>query len=124
MRALCLFAGSLGILGSLRADPPAGPLPAVPGYELRTLGQPKRLVFRVGRSEVEVAVPVFVYWPAAGGSPAGRRLREARAALEKLAAKPEWTAEELRQVITGLDRAAQLLDEPAPPGSRLAAGAE
>jgi hypothetical protein len=127
MRPLLLFAALAGFLIA-RADPPAtsgsGPGSDLPGYELRSLDRTKRVLFQVGAAQVEVAVPVFVYWPAGGEPPAARPLREAQAALLKLAAKPEWTADELRQVIAGLDQAAHLLEAPAPIGHPVPAGKE
>ncbi len=125
MRPAFLFAGLLGGILPLRAESPvaAPPAPAaMPGYELRALAQPKRVRFQVGGSQVEVSVPVFVYCPSAGAPPVARLLRQAQAALLKLAAKPEWTADELREVIAGLDQAARLLELPIGPGSPAAAG--
>jgi hypothetical protein len=127
MRYPLLAAGLLGSILALRADGPAEsasppPSPAPPGYELRVLDRQKRVRFQVGASRVEVAVPVFVYCPATGATPAVRLLREAQASLMKLAAKPEWTADELRQVITAMDQAARLLETPAWPGRPVAAG--
>jgi hypothetical protein len=126
MRLLFLLSVLPGVTPLLRADPaaaaaaPAAPL-ALPGYELRTLEQPKRVLFQVGGSRVEVAVPIFVYCPIAGVPPVARLLQEAQAALLKLAAKPEWTADELRLVITSLEQAADLLNLPTLPGKPVAA---
>ena len=122
MRIFSLFAGLLAGILPLRADPPAAPpvLPPPPaalsGYELRALDLRKHIRFQVGGSQVEVAVPLFAYCPAAGGVPVLRLLRAAQAALMGLARKPEWTADELHQVISDLDRAALLLEAPPPPG--------
>jgi hypothetical protein len=127
MRPLLLFAALTGFLAA-RADTPAnsgtGPGSDLPGYELRSLDRPKRVLFQVGAAQVEVAVPVFVYWPVGGEPPAARPLHEAQAALQRLSAKPEWTAEELRQVIAGLEQAARLLQPPAPPGHPVPTGKE
>jgi hypothetical protein len=124
MRRILLLAGSWAGLISLRAnatEPAAAPL-GMPGYELRALDEHKRVLFQVGGSQVEVSVPIFAYCPSA--SPAARLLREAQASLVKLAAKPEWTADELRQVLSGLDEAAQLLERPTLPGHPVSAGKE
>ena len=123
MRVLPLCAGLLAGILPLRSDPPAAPLvlpPALAGYELRALDLRKRVRFQVGGSQVEVSVPLFAYCPAANGMQALRLLRAAQASLVKLAAKPEWTAEELRQVIAGLEQTAVLLEAP-PPGQPVAA---
>lgn len=125
MRPLLLLAALASGFLPVRAAPaestPPETRPDLPGYELRTLDRPKRLLFQVAAAQVEVDVPVFVYCPAGGEPPAARPLREAQAALLKLAAKPEWTAEELRQVIAGLEQAAHLLEPPAPPGHSIPA---
>jgi len=95
------------------AEPGAAPpplAPEIPGYELRALAVHKRVLFQVGKSRVEVSVPVFVY-------PMAQLVRKAQAALVKLAAKPEWTAAELREVIAGLEQAARLLELLVPPGT-------
>jgi len=102
------------------AEPGAAPpplAPEIPGYELRALAVHKRVLFQVGKSRVEVSVPVFVYCPAAGAPPMAQLVRKAQAALVKLAAKPEWTAAELREVIAGLEQAARLLELLVPPGT-------
>jgi len=129
MRRFLLFAGlSVGLL-PLRADSPEAAaavrlIPAAPpGYELRALDQTKRVVFQVGGSQVEVSVPLFLYCPSAGAPPVARLLREAQASLLQLAAKPEWTADELRQVIASVDQAARLLELPALPGKPVSVGA-
>jgi hypothetical protein len=125
MRLIFLLAGIVGGILPLRAEPPAPPppvLPAMPGYELRALDQHKRVRFQVGGSRVEVSVPVFAYCPAAGAPPVARLLRETQAGLLELAAKPEWTADELREVMARLDRAIRLLESPILPGTPVVAG--
>ena len=128
MRQILLLAALWGGLLPVRAvSPEAAPSDSprdLPGYELRALERTKREIFQVGGAQVEVSVPLFVYCPIAGASPAARPLREAQAALSRLAAKPEWTADELRQVMSGLQQAARLLEVPAPPGHPVPAGKE
>jgi hypothetical protein len=129
MRYLPLVPALLGVLPAMRGDPPASTAAlrvanSLPGYELRVLDQQKRVRFQVGGSRVEVSVPLFVYCPAAGGSPPARLVREAQASLLRLATKPEWTASELQQVIAGLDQAAHLLEGSAPPGKPVTAAGD
>ena len=125
MRPLFFVCGLLGSVvpaGLAASESRALPVPAtlaVPGYELRTLDLQKRVLFRLGPSQVEVAVPVFLLCPTAPPAATSQRLRAAVAALVRLTAKPEWTADELRQVIAGLDEAARGLETPA---AALAAG--
>ena len=120
MRRLLLLVFLGAEILALRGEP-AEARPALPGYELRVLDLTKRVRFQVGGAQVEVAVPVFVFCPVAHASPAALRLRETQAALLKLAAKPEWTADELREIVAGLEQAAQLLEaapavgRPVPP---------
>ena len=126
MRIFFLSVGLLVGILPLRADLPTAPPSSPPaptamsGYELRVLDLRKRVRFQVVGSQVEVSVPLFAYCPAAGGAPVLRLLRAAQASLLKLAAKPEWTADELRQVITSLEQAALLLEAP-PPGQPVSA---
>jgi hypothetical protein len=120
MRRLLLLAGLLGVFLRLRANPAETAAAPPPGYELRALDQHKRVVFQVAGSQVEVSVPIFVYCPAAGAPPVVRLLRETEASLIKLAAQPEWTADELRQVLAGLDQAARLLEAPPLAGTAVA----
>jgi hypothetical protein len=113
---LCSLLGIVVPAGLAASENRALPAPAtleVPGYELRTLDLQKRVLFRLGPSQVEVAVPVFLLCPTATTAAAAQRLRAAVADLLRLTAKPEWTADELRQVIAGLDEAARGLEPPA-----------
>jgi hypothetical protein len=90
------------------AGVPVLPL-SIPGYELRVLDVRKPVLFEVNGSEVEGSLPVFVYYPAASQAEAVDLLRQASDDLAKLGQKPEWTGEELRQVLSKLDAAAGLL---------------
>jgi hypothetical protein len=90
------------------AGVPVLPL-SIPGYELRVLDVRKPVLFEVNGSQVEGSIPVFVYYPAASQAQAVNLLRQASDELAKLGEKPEWTGEELRQVISKLDAAAGLL---------------
>jgi hypothetical protein len=117
MRRLWHVVGWVAALVPAEGQAPAGvsaPLAGLPGYELRTLGLEKRVQFQVGASQVEVGVPVFVYFPTETEPRAARLVGEARAALLRLAGKPEWTAEELQQVIGQLEEAGRLLEQPSP----------
>lgn len=93
-------------------DPGAGvpllPL-AIPGYELRVLDVRKPALFNVNGSQVEGSLPVFVYYPAASQAQVASLLRQADDELLKLGQKPEWTGEELGQVLSKLDAAIGLL---------------
>jgi hypothetical protein len=113
-----LFTGL--ILGSARlwAEPvpdkaPASSVPvlplSIPGYELRVLDVRKPVLFEMNGSPVEGSLPVFVYYPAASQAEAVKLLRQASDDLAKLGQKPEWTGEELRQVLSKLDAAVGLL---------------
>jgi hypothetical protein len=102
----------------LPADPPPAKAPeagvpvlplSIPGYELRVLDVRKPVVFNVNGAQVEGSIPVFVYYPAASQAQAATLLRQASDDLAKLGQKPEWTGEELRQVVAKLDAALGLL---------------
>ncbi len=102
---------------SEKAESPAPLIPLrIPGYELRTLDVTKSVLFQVGGSRVEVSVPIFLYYPVPGAAGAGPILRQTQAALRKLTKKSEWTAEEIQEVMGGIDQAERLLDAAAGPG--------
>jgi hypothetical protein len=90
------------------AGAPVLPL-SIPGYELRVLDVRKPVLFEVNGSQVEGSLPVFVYYPAASQAEAVNLVRQASDDLAKLGQKPEWTGEELRQVLAKLDAAVGLL---------------
>lgn len=97
-------------------EDPALPL-ALPGYELRVLDRRKTVKFRIGDAQGEAALPIFIYYPTGDLAAATGSLREAYDSLQQLGKKPEWTAEELRQVLANLDQALRQLERPAPPSA-------
>jgi len=92
------------------ADVPILPL-SIPGYELRVLDVRKPVVFNINGSSVEGSLPVFVYYPTPSQAQAESLLRHASDDLTRLGQKPEWTGEELRQVVSELDAAIGLLQK-------------
>ena len=54
-------------------------------------------------------MPIFVYYPAANRAQAADLVKQAHDDLLKLGEKPEWTGEELKQVISNLETALGLL---------------
>ena len=95
---------------------PAVPL-RIPGYELRVLERKKPVRFNVAGVWAESALPLFIYVPTADPVRASGLVREAHDSLLKLGQKPEWTADDLRGVLTTLDAAiGALAADPAPAG--------
>ena len=97
-----------------KIDDPVLPL-IIPGYELRVLDRRKPVRFQVGDSQTEAALPIFIYYPTGDRAGALKRVREAYDGLMRLGGKPEWTADELRQVLADLDAALRLLECPPAP---------
>ena len=113
--AMLLFGGAS--LGAAAADEKAGDslLPAnIPGYELRTLDVSKPVLFNVNGAWVQASLPVFFYYPTSAPVETARLLHQAHDDLLALARKPEWTGDELQEVIAKLDAALGLLEPPAP----------
>jgi len=89
-------------------------LPArIPGYELRALDVRKPVLLNVSGTWVQAALPVFFYFPTPVPPQAAPLLRQAYADLLQLGRKPEWTAAEFQAVLTHLDAAIRLLEQPA-----------
>lgn len=88
----------------------------IPGYELRILDRRKPVRFNVAGVWAESTLPIFIYVPTGDPGRAAGFLRKAYDGLLKLGLEPEWTAEELRAVLTNLDAAIRAL-EPGPEAS-------
>ncbi len=107
-------AGLAGIQAS--PLPPSAEVPdpviplRLPGYELRVLDRRKPIRFNVAGVWAESTLPVFVYLPTGDPMRAAGLLRQAYDDLLKLGLKPEWTAAELKSVLTNLDAAIRALE--------------
>jgi hypothetical protein len=105
--------GTVAVLADPPPEKPPAEVPelplAIPGYELRVLDVKKPVVFNVDGSQVEGALPIFVYYPGPARAQAADLVKQAHDDLIKLGGKPEWTGEELKQVIGNLEAALGLL---------------
>ena len=82
----------------------------IPGYELRVLDRRKPIRFNVSGVWAESDLPIFVYVPTGDPGRAAGLLRQAYDGLMKLGLEPEWTAAELKAVLTNLDAAIRALE--------------
>jgi hypothetical protein len=115
MRRCLLLTGTLLVAAGIRAATPAEDpsLPLrIPGYELRSLDVRKPVVFDVGGSRVTVSLPIFVYYPAACADhgEAVRLLRQAYDEAVRLGQQEEWSARDLRRILSDLDASLALLE--------------
>lgn len=84
----------------------------IPGYELRTLDVRKPVVFDVAGGRVTVSLPIYLYYPTAFAdrSEATRLLQQAYGEAIRLGQQSQWSAEDLRRILSALDASLTLLE--------------
>jgi hypothetical protein len=100
-----------GPTSALPAEEPVLPL-RIPGYELRSLDVRKPVVFEVAGGEVRVSLPIYLYYPTACADrrEAVKLLRQAYGDMIRLGQREDWTAGDLRRILSTLDASLSLLE--------------
>jgi hypothetical protein len=80
----------------------------IPGYDLRVLDVGKPVVLFAAGTRLEASLPVFFYLPNSDQTRATELVQKAYERIQTLSRKPEWTADELQQVMIDLDHALQI----------------